>query len=112
MDQVGTKKLRANRRNNSQHGWVNYVGSCCVRVGSGVQTDATTQSNVESCCVLVGSGVQTDATTQNNVGTTMLEVVALLLAVVYKRMQQLTTMLEPAVHRGEGYNSEDFGDRV
>ena len=31
----------------------------------------------------------------------MLEVVALLLAVVYKRMQQLTTMLEPAVHCGK-----------
>ena len=32
----------ANRRNNSQHYWPNNVGSCCVRVGSGVQTDATT----------------------------------------------------------------------
>ena len=26
-----------------------YVGSCCVRVGSGVQTDATTPSNVGTC---------------------------------------------------------------
>ena len=35
-------RLRANGRNNSQHCWCNNVGSCCVRVGSGVQTDATT----------------------------------------------------------------------
>ena len=26
-----------------------YVGSCCVPVGSGVQTDATTPSNVGTC---------------------------------------------------------------
>ena len=26
-----------------------YVGSCCVRVGSGVKTDATTPSNVGTC---------------------------------------------------------------
>ena len=32
--------LRANGRNNSQHCWRNNVGSYCVRVGSGVQTDA------------------------------------------------------------------------
>ena len=31
-------RLRANGRNNSQH--------CCVYVGSGVQTDATTPNNV------------------------------------------------------------------
>ena len=36
-------RLRANVRNNSQHCW---LGSCCVRVGSGVQTDATTPNNV------------------------------------------------------------------
>ena len=80
-----------------------------------MQTDATTQSNVESCCVLVGSGVQTEAKTQNNVGTTMLEVVALLLAVVYKRMQQLTTMLEPAVHCGKDTTYKTsclYGDHV
>ena len=35
-------KLRANGRDNSQYCWANNVGSCCVRVGSGVQTDATT----------------------------------------------------------------------
>ena len=32
-------KLRANRRNNSQHCCANTVGSCCARVGSCVQTD-------------------------------------------------------------------------
>ena len=35
-------RLRANGCNNSQHCCANNVGSCCVRVGSGVQTDATT----------------------------------------------------------------------
>ena len=45
--------------------------------------------------------VQTDATTPNNVAPTMLEVVACVLAVVCKRMQQLPTMLGPAVHRGK-----------
>ena len=39
-------KLRANGRNNSQHCWASNVGSCCVCVGSGVQTDATTPNNV------------------------------------------------------------------
>ena len=29
-----------------------YVGSCCVRVGSGVKTDATTPSNVGTCSAL------------------------------------------------------------
>ena len=37
--------------------------------------------------------VQTDATTLKIVGSTMLEVVASVLAVVCKRMQQLPTML-------------------
>ena len=32
-------KLRAKGRNNSQHYCANIVGSCCARVGSGVQTD-------------------------------------------------------------------------
>ena len=40
-----------------------------MRVGSGVQTDATTPNNVRSCWVRVGSGVQTDAITPNNVGS-------------------------------------------
>ena len=35
-------KLRANGRNNSQHRCANNVGSCCVRISSSVQTDATT----------------------------------------------------------------------
>ena len=38
-------------------------------------------------------GVQTDATTPNIVGLTVLGVIASLLAVVCKRMQQLQTML-------------------
>ena len=29
---VSYLKLRANRRNNSQHRWANIVGSCCVRL--------------------------------------------------------------------------------
>ena len=41
-------RLRANGRNNSQHSCANNVGSCCVRVGSGVQTDATTPNNVRT----------------------------------------------------------------
>ena len=40
-------RLRANGRNKgSQHCCANKVGSCCVRVGSGVQTDARTPNNV------------------------------------------------------------------
>ena len=39
-------RLRANGRNNSQHCCANNVGNCCVPVGSGVQTDATTRNNV------------------------------------------------------------------
>ena len=66
-----------------------------------MQTDATTPNNVGSCCERVGSGVQTDATTPNNVAPTMLVVVANVLVVVCKRMQQLPTMLGPAVHRGK-----------
>ena len=34
-------RLRENGRNNSQH--------CCVRVSSGLQTDATTPNNVGTC---------------------------------------------------------------
>ena len=49
----------------------------------------------------VGSGVQTDATTPGIVASTMLGVVACVLAVVCKRMQQLPTMLGPAVHHGK-----------
>ena len=44
-----TLVLRANKGNNSQHCWPNNVGSCCVRVGSGVQTNATTPNNVGTC---------------------------------------------------------------
>jgi len=45
--------------------------------------------------------VQTDATTPNIVAPTMLGVVGCVLAVVCKRMQQLPTMLGPAVYRGK-----------
>ena len=45
--------------------------------------------------------VQTDATTPNIVAPTMLGVIACVLAVVCKRMQQLPTSLGPAVHRGK-----------
>ena len=45
--------------------------------------------------------MQTDATNPNIVGPTMLGVVASVLAVVYKRMQQLPTMLGHAVYRGK-----------
>ena len=40
-------------------------------------------------------------TTPNIGGPTMLGVLASVLAVVYKRMQELATMLGPAVHRGK-----------
>ena len=56
-------KLRANGRNNSQHGWASKIGSCCVRVGSGVQMRMqqlpTTLayhacwSITRSCCIVV-----------------------------------------------------------
>ena len=45
--------------------------------------------------------VQTGATTPKIVAPTMLGVVACVLAVVCKRMQQLLTMLGSAVHRGK-----------
>ena len=45
--------------------------------------------------------VQTDATTPNMVAPVMLGVVAYVLAVVCKQMQQLPTMLGPAVHCGK-----------
>ena len=48
-----------------------------------------------------GKAVQTNATTPNIVGAPMLGVVACVLAVACKRMQQLPTMLGPAVHRGK-----------
>ena len=47
------------------------------------------------------SYMQTDAVTPKIGGPTMFRVVASVLAVVCKRMQQLTTKLGPAVHRGK-----------
>ena len=41
-DVCGEAKLRANGRNSSQHCWTNNVASCCLPVGSGVETDART----------------------------------------------------------------------
>ena len=40
--------FRANGRNNSQHCCANNVESCYVRVGSGVQTDATTPNGKDT----------------------------------------------------------------
>ena len=45
--------------------------------------------------------VQTDETTSNIVVPTMLGVVACVLAVVCKQIQQLATMLGPALHHGK-----------
>ena len=42
-------RLRANGRNNSQHYCAKNVGNCSVRVGSGVQTDATTTNKFGTC---------------------------------------------------------------
>ena len=42
-------ELRANGHNNSQHCCANNVVNCCDRVGSAVQTDATTSSSDASC---------------------------------------------------------------
>ena len=41
----------ANGCNNSQHGWDNNGGSCCVSAGSGGQTDATTPNMVGTTMV-------------------------------------------------------------
>ena len=57
--------------------------------------DACLRQNVILGCV------QTGATTPNIIAPTMLGIVACVLAVVCKRMQQLTTMLGPAVRRGK-----------
>ena len=57
-------------------------------------------NNAGNCCVSVSSGVRTVATTPNYVGPTLLGVVALVLAVVCIRLQQLPKMLRPVVHHG------------
>ena len=95
---------------------LDVVACCCakfetVQTSSYVQTDAITPNNVESCWPAVlhphpfAHGfrlrAKTDATTPNIVAPTMLGVVACVLAVAYKRMQQLPTILGPAVHRGK-----------
>ena len=45
--------------------------------------------------------MQTEATTPNSVGPRMLGVVASVLAMVWKRTKNLSTMSGPAVHRGK-----------
>ena len=52
---------------------------------------------VACCCAKFETGQ--NATTPNIVAPTVLGVLACVLAVVCKRMQQLPTMLGPAVHR-------------
>ena len=54
------------------------------------------------------SYVQKDATTPNIVGPTMSEDVAFVLVMVYRRMQQLSTMLGTAVYRGKDTTHETF----
>ena len=56
------------------------------------------------------SYVQMDATTPKIVGPTMSEDVAfvLVMVMVYKRMQQLPTMLGPAVYHGKDTTHETF----
>ena len=57
--------------------------------------------NLKAISFVLGC-VQTDAaTTPNIVGATILGVVASVLAVVCKRMQQLSALLGPTVHRGK-----------
>ena len=53
------------------------------------------------CRAVILRCVQTGATTPNIVAPTMLRVVARVLAVVCKRMQQLPASLGPTVHRGK-----------
>ena len=108
----------ANGRNNCQHCWrmlavvacvlamvckraqqlptlLAYVGSCCVRVGNGVQTDATTANIVGVCWQLLRACWQWCANGRNNCQHCwrMLAVVACVLAMVCKRAQQLPTLL-------------------
>ena len=59
-------------RNNSQHCWCNNVGSCCIRLHTTTNTDATTP---------------------NIVGATMLGVVASVCTPQPTRTQQLPTLL-------------------
>ena len=60
------KILRAKGRSNSQQTVLGVVASVLIVVCKWMKQLST--NNVGSCCVLVDSGVQTDATTPNNVG--------------------------------------------
>ena len=56
-------RLLANGRNNSQDCSANNVGSCYVRVGSGVQTDAIIPNIVWTCSVHRGKNTVTSKET-------------------------------------------------
>ena len=43
---ISLSYVQTDARKNFRHCAANSVGSCCVRVGSGLQTDATTSNNV------------------------------------------------------------------
>ena len=58
-------------------------------------------TSCENALIEVYSYMQTDATTSNIAGPIMLGVVASVLALFCKRVQQLPTILGPAVHRGK-----------
>ena len=58
-------RILKNGRNNPQLCCPNNVGSCCVRVGSGVQTDLTTPINVETCSAS-WEGYKTHKTLETN----------------------------------------------
>ena len=60
------KILRAKGRSNSQQTVLGVVASVLIVVCKWMKQLST--NNVGSCCVLVDSGVQTDATTPNNAG--------------------------------------------
>ena len=58
-------------------------------------------TSCKNALIEVYSYMQTDATTSNIAGPIMLGVVASVLALFCKRVQQLPTILGPAVHRGK-----------
>ena len=61
-------------------------------------------TSCENALIEVYSYMQTDATTSNIAGPIMLGVVASVLALFCKWVQQLPTILGPAVHRGKDTN--------
>ena len=73
--------------------------TCCVCLHTLLHVVGSCGANFETGQTF--SYVQTDAKTPNIVAPTMLGVVACVLAVVCKRMQQLPTMSGPALRRGK-----------